>query len=406
MVKEILRKRNALPGRRHASETLLHCPRMFPGRAEPQATAEYRARFPRLRDAGHFRQAEEVPGAGKLWLSSIGLGTYLGEPDDRTDQEYVPAITRALQSGLNVLDTAINYRHQRSERTIGAALKQLIDLGELERNQVLISTKAGYLSFDQNLPPDPRGYIVREYVEPGILDPREIVGGMHAIAPAYLRNQIERSRRNLGIETIDVFYLHNPETQLSEVSRDLFLRRLVEAFAMLERQVEAGKLSYYGLATWSGFRRPPGSVDFLDLEEIVQLAEQVAGQQHHFRFLQLPFSLALPEAYALFNQGPGKKQCLLAAAAKLGILVVGSATLHQGDLIHGLPKSVREILALPRDAENAIQFSRSAPGLTTALVGMAHEEHVVANLKVAETPPTPIGRWQELFETTSVPPGD
>ena len=217
-------------------ETLLHCPRMFPGHAEPEATADYRARFPRLRDAGHFRQAVEVPGAGKLWLSSIGLGTYLGEPDDPTDQEYARAISRALRCGLNVLDTAINYRHQRSERTIGAALKQLIDLGELHRNQVLISTKAGYLSFDQNLPPDPRGYILREYLEPGILDPSQIVGGMHAIAPAYLENQIERSRRNLGIETIDVFYLHNPETQLSEVSRDRFLGRLGEAFAMLERQ--------------------------------------------------------------------------------------------------------------------------------------------------------------------------
>jgi len=379
---------------------------MFSGHAEPQATADYRARFPRLRDAGHFRQAEEVPGAGRLWLSSIGVGTYLGEPEDRTDQEYLKAITSALRSGLNVLDTAINYRHQRSERTIGAALKQLIDLGELDRNQVLISTKAGYLSFDQNLPSDPRDYILREYVKPGILDPRQIVGGMHAIAPAYLANQIERSRRNLGIETIDVFYLHNPETQLSEISRDLFLRRLGDAFAMLERQVEAGKLSYYGLATWSGFRLPQGSVDFLDLEEIVGQAEQIAGKQHHLRFLQLPFSLALPEAYALLNQGSGKKQCLLAAAAELGIVVVGSATLHQGQLTHGLPKPVRETLGLPGDAANAIQFSRSAPGLTTALVGMAHEEHVVANLRVAETPPTPIGRWQELFDTTSVPGDD
>jgi len=387
-------------------ETLLHCPRMFPGHAEPGATADYRARFPRLRDAGHFRQAVEVPGAGKLWLSSIGLGTYLGEPDDRTDQEYSRAISRALRCGLNVLDTAINYRHQRSERTIGAALKQLIDLGELHRNQVLISTKAGYLSFDQNLPPDPRGYILGEYVEPGILDPRQIVGGMHAIAPAYLENQIERSRRNLGIETIDVFYLHNPETQLSEVSRDRFLGRLGEAFAMLERQVQAGKLSYYGLATWSGFRLPHGSAELLDLEEIVQLAEQVAGNEHHFRFLQLPFSLALPEAYALFNQGSGQRQCLLAAASRLGIVVVGSATLHQGQLIHGLPESVQQILGFANDAGNAIQFSRSAPGLTTALVGMAHEEHVIANLRVAETSPTPLGRWQELFEATSVPSDD
>jgi len=373
---------------------------VFEGHADSQGTAEYRARFPSLRDAGHFRRAEDVPGAGELWLSSIGVGTYLGEPDDAVDQEYSQAIVTALRSGVNVLDTAINYRHQRSERAIGAALRQLIGAGELSRNQVLIATKAGYLSFDTNLPPDPRAYILEEYVKPGILDPSQIAGGMHAMAPGYLENQIERSRRNLGIETIDVFYLHNPETQLREVSRDLFLRRLDDAFAVLERQVQAGRLVYYGLATWDGFRLPQGSRDFLDLEEIVLLAEDVGGKQHHLRFLQLPFNLALPEAYTFPNQGSGRKQSLLAAASELGIAVIGSATLLQGQLTYGLPDPVGELLGLRSDVENAIQFSRSAPGLTTALVGMGHEEHVLANLKVAQTSPTPIDRWKELFHTT------
>ena len=373
---------------------------MLPGHADREGTADYRARFPSLRDAGHFRQTEHVPGVAQLWLSSIGLGTYLGEPDEATDQEYTKAIATALRSGLNVLDTAINYRHQRSERAIGAALRQLIGGGELKRNQVLISTKAGYLAFDQNLPPDPRAYILHEYVEPGILDPSQIAGGMHAMTPAYLEDQIGRSCRNLGLETIDVFYLHNPETQLSEVSRDLFRHRLGDAFAMLERQVQAGKLSYYGLATWNGFRLPHGSRDSLQLDEIVRLAEEVAGPQHHFRFLQLPFNLAMPEAYAFSNQGSGRKQSLLAAASALGIAVIGSATLCQGRLTDGLPNAVRELLGLTCDADNAIQFSRSAPGLTTALVGMGHGEHVTANLRVAHAPPTPVGRWQELFQTT------
>jgi len=373
---------------------------VFEGHADSQGTAEYRARFPSLRAAGHFRRAEDVPGAGELWLSSIGVGTYLGEPDDAVDQEYSQAIVTALRSGVNVLDTAINYRHQRSERAIGAALRQLIGAGELSRNQVLIATKAGYLSFDTNLPPDPRAYILEEYVQPGILDPSQIAGGMHAMAPDYLENQIERSRRNLGIETIDVFYLHNPETQLREVSRDLFLRRLGDAFAVLERQVQAGRLVYYGLATWDGFRLPQGARDFLDLEEIVLLAEDVGGKQHHLRFLQLPFNLALPEAYTFSNQGSGRKQSLLAAASELGIAVIGSATLLQGQLTYGLPDPVGDLLGLKSDVENAIQFSRSAPGLTTALVGMGHEEHVLANLKVAQTSPTPIDRWKELFHTT------
>ena len=94
-------------------------PPMLTGRATPEATARYRDRHPTLRDAGHFRQLPPV--AGELWLSSIGLGTYLGEPDDAADVEYTQAIVAALRSGINVLDTAINYRHQRSERNIGEA---------------------------------------------------------------------------------------------------------------------------------------------------------------------------------------------------------------------------------------------------------------------------------------------
>jgi aryl-alcohol dehydrogenase-like predicted oxidoreductase len=398
MVKENPLKRNA--SLRNGGREAATLSSMFPGHADPQGTADYRARFPLLRDAGHFRRAEDVPGAGELWLSSIGVGTYLGEPDDAADHEYSQAIATALRSGLNVLDTAINYRHQRSERAIGAALRQLIGTGELSRNQVLIATKAGYLSFDGNLPPDPRAYILHEYLEPGILDPSQIAGGMHSMAPGYLENQIERSRRNLGIETIDVFCLHNPETQLREGPRDLFLRRLGDAFAMLEQQVQAGRITYYGLATWDGFRLPQSARGFLDLEEIVLLAEDIGGKQHHLRFLQLPFNLALPEAYTSSNQGSGRNQSLLAAASELGIAVIGSATLHQGQLTYGLPNPVGELFGFKTDAENAIQFSRSAPGLTTALVGMGHEEHVVANLRVAQTSPCPIDRWKELFPTT------
>jgi aryl-alcohol dehydrogenase-like predicted oxidoreductase len=376
---------------------------MLPGHATPEGTARYRDRFPQLHDAGHFRHPENVPGAGELWLSSIGLGTYLGEPSDAADRQYTEAITTALDSGINVLDTAINYRHQRSERNIGAALKQQIESGELKRDEVVICTKAGYLSFDGDLPADPRAYFTREYVESGILDPAQLAGGMHCMAPAYIENQIERSRRNLGLETIDVFYLHNPESQLADISRDVFLQRIRDSFAMLEEQVKAGSLRYYGMATWSAFRLPENSRDCVSLAEVAGLAREQAGDEHHFRFIQLPFNLAMPEAYALVNQtlpnpdSRKRKQSLLSVASKLGIAVIGSATLQQGQLTHGLPDFVASILGLNSDAENAIQFSRSAPGMTTSLVGMGHKERVAANLKPALVPPTPVEEWNKLF---------
>jgi len=371
---------------------------MLAGFATPEGTARYRDRFPQFREAEHFRRPESVPGAGKLWFSSIGFGTYLGEPDDAADAAYIEAISSALHSGINVLDTAINYRHQRSERNIGTALGQLIAAGELQRDEVLVCTKAGYLSFDGNLPADPRGYFMREYVESGILDPKELAGGMHCIAPQFLQNQIERSRRNLGLETIDVFYLHNPESQLADVSPEVFHERLRQAFALLENSVKTGKLRYYGIATWNAFRVPGGSRDYIGLPEVAELARAVGGPSHHFRFVQLPLNLAMPEAFELANQTLEKKNTsLLTAASRLGIAVVGSATLYQGRLTHGLPASIQQKLGMKSDPENAIQFARSAPGLTTSLIGMGHKEHVTANLKPALVPPARSDEWARLF---------
>src|SRR5436305_14484108 len=126
---------------------------MIKGFATFEGTARYRDRFPLLRDAGHFRQFVNVTSAGQLWLPSIGLGTYLGETDSESDSSYEQAITVAVRMGINVLDTAINYRHQRSERNIGAALHSLLGSGEIPRAEVLVCPMAGHLSSDGDVPP-------------------------------------------------------------------------------------------------------------------------------------------------------------------------------------------------------------------------------------------------------------
>src|SRR4051812_6055226 len=116
---------------------------MISGSATPAGTSRYRDRYPSLANAGHFRHAPNVPEVSDLWLSSIGLGTYLGEPTEAADRNYTEAITYAVQHGINVLDTAINYRHQRSERNLGSALQSLFSAGQASRDELLICTKAG-----------------------------------------------------------------------------------------------------------------------------------------------------------------------------------------------------------------------------------------------------------------------
>jgi aryl-alcohol dehydrogenase-like predicted oxidoreductase len=372
---------------------------MLAGFATAEGTARYRDRFPEANRSGHFRQHPNVPSAGELWISSIGLGTYLGEPSGPADAAYTEAVRLALASGVNLLDTAINYRHQRSERNIGAAVRESVSAGKLQRDEVVVCTKAGYLSLDGDVPPNPAAYFRTEYVTPGILDPAELAGGMHCMAPKYLADQMERSRRNLNLETIDVFYVHNPETQLGEAPRERFQQRLLEAFTMLEEAVRAGKIRYYGVATWNAFRRPPAARDGMSLAETVELARQAGGDQHHFRFVQLPFNLGMPEAYAYRNQALGKEQLsLLDVAARAGIMVIGSGTLSQGQLTQNLPRFIEEQLGAGSDTLNAIQFARSAPGVGVSLVGMGRAEHVRENLKLAEVPVTPREQWVSLFE--------
>jgi aryl-alcohol dehydrogenase-like predicted oxidoreductase len=373
---------------------------MISGYSTAPGTARYRDRFPQLKAAGHFRQAAHVPEVKELWLSSIGIGTYLGEADDESDRAYTESISLAVRGGINVLDTAINYRNQRSERDVGAALKTSIESGELARDEVLICTKAGYMPFDGDMPHDPGAYLRQEYVASGLAPMEEIAGGMHCMAPGYLADQLERSRRNTGLETLDVFYLHNPETQLGHIARELFHRRLRRAFEFLEGAVRDGKIRWYGAATWGGFRVNPADRAYLSLEQCVTTAKEVAGEAHRFRFVQLPFNLSMLEAYAYGNQmRGGEAASLLKQAAEFGVAVVGSGTIYQGNLAQGLPSQLKQSLGVEEDAAAAIQFARSATNLTTALVGMGRKEHVAANSKVAAIPPLEREKWEGLFSS-------
>src|ERR1051325_9797748 len=128
--------------------------------ASAAGTARYRERFADAAQ-GHFRPATD------LWLSSIGIGTYLGNPDEDTDRRYREAIVRAVELGANVIDTAANYRFQRSERSIGAALAELQTEG-FDRGELVICTKGGYLPFDGEPPRDVRQYVERNFIETGI----------------------------------------------------------------------------------------------------------------------------------------------------------------------------------------------------------------------------------------------
>jgi aryl-alcohol dehydrogenase-like predicted oxidoreductase len=361
--------------------------------ATTDGTARYRTRFNGRAAHNHFRNQQN------LLLSSIGLGTYLGQANATTDKNYEEAIVRAAQLGVNTIDSAANYRFQRSERSIGAALKTLTnDLG-FSRDEFVICTKGGYLPFDGAPPKDVRSYVEETFVKPGIANFDDIVGGSHCMTPAYLQNQLDQSRANLGLECIDVYYIHNPESQLGYVSEDEFYQRLRVAFETLETNRERGALRMYGVATWNGFRVPSNSTDYHSLNRMVEIAREVGGEQHGFRFIQLPYNLSMPEALTLANHTIEKDHVsVLEAAASLGITAVASASLLQGRIVRGIPDAVRATLgSLETGAQTAIQFVRSTPGITTALVGMSNVDHVDENLQLVEIEPVIREQFQVLM---------
>jgi len=351
------------------------------GWATLDGTARYRDRFKDVAAQDHFRQAQD------LWLSSIGIGTYLGEADEESDRRYTEAIVRAVELGVNVIDTAANYRFQRSERSVGASLKELIARG-FARDEIVVCTKGGYLPFDGSPPGDVRQYIEETFVRPGIASFADIAGGAHCMTPRYLQNQLRQSLRNMGLDCVDVYYVHNPESQLSSVSPEEFWRRLRAAFEFLEQSVVRGQIKNYGVATWNGFRAEPDAREYHSLEQMVETAREVGGKDHHFRFIQLPFNLAMPEALFFQNQKLGDESVsVLEAAGAFGVTAIASGSILQGQVSRGLPEAIREPLgSLATDAQTGIQFVRSAPGIVTALVGMSRVAHVEENLQLTSIP--------------------
>jgi len=315
-------------------------------------------------------------------LSSLGLGTYLGPASDAVDAAYAEAGKAFFAAGGTVFDTAANYRNGRSERALGVAFK------DLPRDGYFVSTKAGYIPMPDGDPDEgPRAWFHRVLEQPGILAVDDLVDGCHAMTPKYLAYQLDISREALSLDTIDLFHLHNPEQQLAHLGVEAFYAAIGRAFEACEGFVAAGKIRAYGVATWNGFRVPPGQEGHLSLARLLGAARAAGGQDHHFRWIQLPLNLAMPEAFLAPTQEiDGTAMTPLAAAQASGLLVQTSASIMQARILRQLPDGFAEALGLRTPAQAALQFTRSCPGVTTALCGMGQATHVAENVAVLAVP--------------------
>ncbi len=358
------------------------------GRATEAGTARYAERLQAgatRTDTGHFRAALG------LTVSSIGAGTYLGDLSDEVDARYRVSLAEAVRLGANVIDTATNYRAQRSELAVGRAIGDLVASGEFRRDELVIISKGGFISYRLARPSDSVDYIYKQFIQTGVMQNDDLAGGIHCIAPAYLAQQITWSLRNLDLRTIDVYCIHNPETQLAFVDSATLRNRLQLAFVQLEEDVAAGRIGCYGVATWEGLRRPPMSAGYVSLELMVRLAREVGGEHHHLRLVQFPLNAAMLECAKFRNQPiNGKLASALEAARDLGLTVAATASVMQGHVTGRIATSLAAAFPdLDSDVQRALQFTRSLPGVTVALTGMSRLEHARENMEVACYPPAP-----------------
>ncbi|RIK59516.1 MAG: hypothetical protein DCC63_07090 [Nitrospira sp.] len=311
---------------------------LFPGAATAQGTAAYAARLIHQAAEGESSANGFGPfGSTGLTVSRLGFGTY------RTGQreaEHRDALIKALRGGCNLIDSSTNYMDGESERLVGSVLKELIRAGEVMREEIIVVSKIGYVQ-GQNL------VQAKTREKAGAPYPEMVKVGddiWHCIHPEFLADQLTHSLDRLGLATLDVCLLHNPEYFLSNATRlgatgsqdlpslrDQFYDRLERAFEYFEQEVQAGRLRAYGVSSNTS-TAPPTDAESTSLTRMLEAAqaaaERIGATSHHFAVVQCPMNLYESGAALVRNTGTEGFRTLLEEAMRQGTAVLVNRPLN------------------------------------------------------------------------------
>ena len=344
----------------------------------------------------HAQHASNYIKFDNLHLSNVGMGTYLGDADNATDEAVIRAVKDTVLAGVNVFDTAINYRSQKAERTLGRALHILDEGDVMTRDAVFVSTKGGYVTNDADIQMDFWEYVRQQYTGKGIIPENGISSQYHCMEISFLESQMRSSLANLGVDCIDLLYLHNlMESQHQDVSREDIMNRLSEIMAWYEAQRAEGRIKYYGLATWESFRVDSKDPNYLNLESVLEMATRAGGKNHGLRFVQLPYNMYFDQALRIPTQTVGGDAVSFLQAAKmLNVGVFTSVPFMQGKL---LSEGVLPDFGYGKPSVRSLQFIRSTPGVLAPLVGHKNPDHVAENLDIMKLPPLTESEFDSLL---------
>jgi uncharacterized protein len=309
-------------------------------RATPPATRELAQRFI---GTGLASTSFRVLGRSGLTVSVLGFGAYRV---DTRSPEHRGALEAALRSGCNLIDTSTNYADGESEECIGATLEKSILQGGVSREEIVVVSKIGYVQ-GHNME------LARQRETSGDPFPEMVKiseGCWHCLHPKFLDDQLSRSLERLKLACLDVCLLHNPEYFLEQAhrhgqdeqsARQEFYRRIRAAFAHLEKEVQAGRIAWYGVSS-NTFGADPADPEATSLGRMLEEAGAAAqeagsgGGSHHFAVAQLPMNLFEHGPFTVRKEGPAGNRSCLALAAENGIGVLVNRPLnafHRGELI-------------------------------------------------------------------------
>jgi aryl-alcohol dehydrogenase-like predicted oxidoreductase len=341
-----------------------------------------------------------------MLFSKLGMGTFVKEPYKEENYlfSYKDALKEGILNGVNVLDTANNYRYTVSEEEVGEAVRELIDEGKITRQEVIVATKGGFIPLDFPFPKNPYRWIEQNIIEKGLAKQSDIELDQHCLSADYLEYSCRKSLQNLRLECIDIYFLHNPEMQLQTLGYDGLLVKIGEIFERFEKLADEGVIQSYGIATWNAFSYAKEHEEYLSLQDLVEIAQTLRGKKHRFKYIQTPFNLAKLHPMTVKNQEvAGTDYTLFEAAHKLGIGVFSSCSLLQMHLFKKPFKPevgylLDKQMELKSDVQLALQFVRSQRQIVTSLFSTKDPEHAKHNLQIANTKAVSKTAYELLFQ--------
>lgn len=269
-----------------------------------------------------------------LITSKVGYGCYRVHNQSK---EHFATLKKAIEAGCNLIDTSSNYTDGGSETLIGNVLHDLIAAETIRREEIIVVSKVGYMqgkNLDEAMQRERAGQPYPDVV-------KYMEGCWHCIHPDFLIDQWNHSAKRLGLESIDVYLLHNPEYFLSDAqkrsrnradfndSQEAYYNRVYRAFVQMERLALDGKIRCYGISS-NTFPSPKTDFEHTSLDRVYEAACKAGAAVHgnsranHFKVIQLPYNLFEHGALTAVNNEIDRKDVTVLERAKslgIGVLV-------------------------------------------------------------------------------------